>query len=380
MVILMSETAVQTSREKVIVRTSIIGIIANVFLAVFKAVIGFLSNSIAITLDAVNNISDAASSLITIVGAKLAAREPDKEHPFGYGRIEYMSAIIISVIVFYAGVTSLIESVKQILQPETPDYSTLSLIIVAVAVVVKIFLGRYVKNVGEQVNSDALVNSGEDAKLDSVISASTLVAAGIFLTFHISLEAWLGAVISLVIIKAGIDMLRETLSKILGERNDKELAKSIRKTITAFPGVRGAYDLVLHNYGPDSWQGSIHIEVPDTYGANQLDKMLREIMMEVMQKHNVLLTAIGVYSFNTQDEEISRVEKKLREIAFSHKHVRQIHGFYLTKETKNIRFDLVISFAAENRNAVFAETVAHIQQEFPDYELQVVMDTDFSEE
>ncbi|MBO5651568.1 MAG: cation transporter, partial [Selenomonas sp.] len=345
----MNETAVQTSREKVIVRTSIIGIIANVFLAAFKAVIGFLSNSIAITLDAVNNISDAASSLITIVGAKLAAREPDKEHPFGYGRIEYMSAIIISVIVFYAGVTSLIESGKLILQPETPDYDTLSLIIVAVAVVVKIFLGRYVKNVGEQVNSDALVNSGEDAKLDSVISASTLVAAGIFLTLQISLEAWLGAIISLVIIKAGIDMLRETLSKILGERNDVELAKSIRKTITAFPGVRGAYDLVLHNYGPDNWQGSIHIEVPDTYGANQLDKMLREIMVEVMHKHNVLLTAIGVYSFNTRDEEISRLEKKIRGIVFSHHYVRQIHGFYLTKETKNIRFDLVISFDAPNR-------------------------------
>lgn len=376
----MNETAVQTSREKVIVRTSIIGIVANVFLAAFKAVIGFLSNSIAITLDAVNNISDAASSLITIVGAKLAAREPDKEHPFGYGRIEYMSAIIISVIVFYAGVTSLIESGKLILQPETPDYDTLSLIIVAVAVVVKIILGRYVKNVGEQVNSDALVNSGEDAKLDSVISASTLVAAGIFLTFHISLEAWLGAVISLVIIKAGIDMLKETLSKILGERNDKELAKSIRKTITAFPGVRGAYDLVLHNYGPDSWQGSIHIEVPDTYGANQLDKMLREIMVEVMQKHNVLLTAIGVYSFNTRDEEISRLEKKIREIVFSHQYVRQIHGFYLTKETKNIRFDLVISFDAPNRQVVFQEVVAHMQEKFPDYELQVVMDTDFSEE
>ena len=376
----MNESSVQDSRENVIVKTSIIGIAANVFLAAFKAVIGFVSNSIAITLDAVNNISDAASSLITIVGAKLAAREPDKEHPFGYGRIEYMSAIIISVIVLYAGVTSLIESVKQILQPETPDYSTLSLIIVAVAVVVKIFLGRYVKNVGEQVNSDALVNSGEDAKLDSVISASTLVAAGIFLTFHISLEAWLGAVISLVIIKAGIDMLKETLSKILGERNDKELAKSIRKTITAFPGVRGAYDLVLHNYGPDSWQGSIHIEVPDTYGANQLDKMLREIMVEVMQKHNVLLTAIGVYSFNTRDEEISRLEKKIREIVFSHQYVRQIHGFYLTKETKNIRFDLVISFDAPNRQVVFQEVVAHMQEEVPDYELQVVMDTDFSEE
>ncbi|MBQ7498005.1 MAG: cation transporter, partial [Selenomonas sp.] len=302
----MNEGAVTGSREQVIVRTSIIGILANVFLAAFKAAIGFMSNSIAITLDAVNNISDAASSLITIVGAKLAARDPDKEHPFGYGRIEYMSAIIISVLVLYAGVTSLIESAKQILQPETPDYDALSLAIVAVAVVVKIVLGRYVKNVGEEVNSDALINSGEDAKLDSVISASTLVAAGIFLAFHISLEAWLGAIIALVIIKAGLDMLKETLSKILGERNDVELAKSIKKTITGYEGVRGAYDLVLHNYGPDSWQGSVHIEVPDTYSANQVDKMLREIMVDVAQKHNVILTAIGVYSFNTQDEEVSR--------------------------------------------------------------------------
>ena len=376
----MNEGAVTGSREQVIVKTSIIGILANVFLAAFKAAIGFMSNSIAITLDAVNNISDAASSLITIVGAKLAAREPDKEHPFGYGRIEYMSAIIISVLVLYAGVTSLIESAKQILQPETPAYDALSLAIVAVAVVVKIVLGRYVKNMGEKVNSDALINSGEDAKLDSVISASTLVAAGIFLAFHISLEAWLGAIIALVIIKAGLDMLKETLSKILGERNDVELAKSIKKTITGYEGVRGAYDLVLHNYGPDSWQGSVHIEVPDTYSANQADKMLREIMVEVAQKHNVILTAIGVYSFNTQDEEVSRVEKKIRELAFSHQHVRQIHGFYLTKETKNIRFDLVISFGAENRKAVFEEAVAHIQAEFPDYTLQVVMDTDFSEE
>lgn len=376
----MRDVVDQTLREKIIVKTSIIGIIANVFLAAFKAVIGMMSNSIAITLDAVNNISDAASSLITIVGAKLATKAPDKEHPFGYGRIEYMSAIIISAIVFYAGVTSLVESVKQILQPETPDYSTISLIIVAVAVVVKIVLGRYVKNMGETVNSDALINSGEDARLDSVISASTLVAAGIFLTCQISLEAWLGTIISVVIIKAGVDMLRETLSKILGERNDVELAKEIKKTITGFAGVRGAYDLVLHNYGPDTWQGSVHIEVPDTYNANQLDGMLREIMVEVMQKHNVMLTAIGVYSYNTQDEEISRVEKKLREVAFSHKYVRQIHGFYLTKETKNIRFDLVISFMAENRQAVFAETVAHIQQEFPNYELQAAMDTDFSEE
>ena len=212
----------EQSRERIIVQTSIIGIIANVFLAGFKAVIGLMTHSIAIVLDAVNNISDAGSSLITIIGTKLAGREPDKKHPFGYGRIEYLSAMIISVIVLYAGVTSFVESVKQIIHPETPEYNTVSLIIVAVAVAVKILLGRYVKGVGEKVNSDSLVNSGEDATLDSIISASTLVAAIIFLLFKVSLEAWLGAVISLVIIKSGIEMLRDTISQLLGERSDPE--------------------------------------------------------------------------------------------------------------------------------------------------------------
>ena len=370
----------EISRKQVIVRTSIIGIIANVFLASFKAAIGFMSNSIAIMLDAVNNISDAASSLITIVGTKLAAKEPNKEHPFGYGRIEYMTAISISILVFYAGITSLTESVKQIINPETPDYSTVSLVIVAVAVIVKIVLGQYVKRVGEQVNSDALVNSGEDARLDSVISASTLVAAGIFLTFGVAVEAWLGAIISLVIIKAGVDMLRETVSKILGERNDLELTKSIKETVKSFPGVRGAYDLILNNYGPDAWHGSVHIEVPDTYGASQIDKLSREIIVEVKHKHNVLLTAIGVYSYNTQDEEILKIENKLRDIVFANQFVRQIHGFYVVPKNKTMRFDLVISFEAEDRNAVFREVVDLVQKEFSDYELQAVIDTDFAEE
>ena len=254
----------EISREKTIVRTSVTGIAANVFLAAFKAVIGLTSHSIAIVLDAVNNISDAGSSLITIVGTKLAGREPDKKHPFGYGRIEYLSAMIISVIVLYAGITSLVESVKRIVRPETPDYSAVSLVIVAVAVVVKIVLGRYVKGVGVRVNSDSLINSGEDATLDSVISASTLVAAGVFLIFKISLEAWLGAIIAIVIIKSGIEMLRETLSQILGERADAELARSIKATVTGYPEISGAYDLVLHNYGPDAYNGSVHIEVPDT--------------------------------------------------------------------------------------------------------------------
>ena len=355
-----------SSREKTIIRTSIIGIIANVFLAAFKAVIGIMTHSIAIVLDAVNNISDAGSSLITIVGTKLAGKEPDKKHPFGYGRIEYLSAMIISVIVLYAGITSFVESVKQIIHPETPEYNTVSLIIVAVAVVVKILLGRYVKGIGEKVNS--------------VISASTLVAAGIFMILHISLEAWLGAIISVVIIKSGIEMLRDTISKILGEQNDPELARNIKNTVTSFPDVQGAYDLVLNNYGPDAWNGSIHIEVPDTYTADQLDLLLRRIQMKVYREHKVALTAIGVYSVNTRDAEVIEMKRRVRDIVFSHPEVKQIHGFYLVKEDKAMRFDIVVSLAAKDRRAVYKAAVADVQKEFPDYTLHVAMDTDFAEE
>ena len=369
---------VEASREKTIVKTSIIGIIANVFLAGFKAVIGLMANSIAIVLDAVNNISDAGSSLITIVGTKLAAREPDKKHPFGYGRIEYLSAMIISVIVLYAGITSLVESVKQILHPETPDYNAVSLIIVAVAVVVKILLGRHVKKIGEKVNSDSLINSGEDATLDSIISAATLVAAVVFLIFHISLEAWLGAIISLIIIKSGFEMLKQTVSQILGERNDPELDKSIKNTVRSFPDVQGAYDLVLNNYGPDSWNGSVHIEVPDTYSADMLDRLIRRIQEAVYIEHGVVLTAIGVYSVNTSDEDIINTREHVREIVMSHKYIKQMHGFFLDKEEKSMRFDMVVSFDVPDRGRLHSEVVDDILKSYPEYHLQIAMDTDFT--
>ena len=369
----------QTSRDRAIIRTSIIGILANILLAAFKAVVGLTANSIAIVMDAVNNLSDAASSIITIVGTKLAGKEADRKHPFGYGRIEYLSAMVISFLVLYAGVTAFVESVKKIIHPDTPDYSAAALIIVAVAVVVKIVLGRYVKHVGEKVNSDSLINSGEDATLDSVISAATLLAAGIYLLFHVSLEAWLGAVIAAVIIKSGIGMLRETLSKILGERADAQLVLDIKKTIRSFPEISGAYDLVLHNYGPDSYNGSVHIEVPDTLSADELDRLTRKITAEVYRKHNVILTGIGVYAFNTKDPEAAAAREKIARIVTADPNVLQMHGFFMDKEEKILRFDIIVSFDAGDRRQVYREACEKVQKEYPDYTLQVAMDMDFSE-
>lgn len=369
----------QKSRERVIVKTSVIGIVTNILLSIFKVIVGVISNSIAIILDAVNNLSDAASSIITIVGTKLAGKKPDIKHPFGYGRVEYISALVISVIVLYAGITSLRESVIKIIQPEEVNYTTPTLIIVAVAVVVKILLGTYVKNVGEKINSDSLINSGEDAKLDSIISASTLVAAIIYIFTKISLEAYLGAIISLIIIKSGIGMVRDTVSNILGESADAKFAKEIKAEIRKFDKVRGAYDLILNDYGPDSYTASVHIEVIDNLDANEIDKLTRDITKVIYDKYNVTLTAIGVYSINTRDEEIKNMREDVYKTALAHEGVLQMHGFYFDKENKTMRFDAVVSLKPKNRDEIFDNVVKDIQNKYKDVKIIANMDTDFAE-
>ena len=366
-------------RSKVIVRTSVIGILANALLAAFKAFVGIITGSIAVTLDAVNNLSDALSSVITIFGTKLAARKPDKKHPLGHGRVEDLTAAIISVIVLYAGVTSLGESIKKILHPETPEYTTASLIIIAAAVLVKIVLGRYVKGVGERVQSDALIASGTDATLDSVISLSTLIAAGIFLVWGVSLEAWLGAVISLVIIKSGVEMLRGAISTILGERADSELTRSVKEIISSFEPVSGAYDLLLHSYGPDKMLGSVHIEVPDTMTAGELDVLERDIVEKVMSETGVILTGISVYSVNTTNDAIAALHEGVRRIVMEQPYVLQMHGFFADEAAKSMQFDVVIDFAAPDMAAAHAAVVKAVQAAYPDHTLTIAMDQDVSD-
>ena len=366
-------------REKTIVRTSVIGILANALLAAFKAFVGIVTGSIAVTLDAVNNLSDALSSVITILGTKLAGKRPDRKHPLGYGRVEYLTAAVISVIVLYAGVTSLVESVKKIVRPEAPDYTTVSLIIIAAAVVVKIILGRYVKGVGERVQSDALVASGTDATLDSVISAATLVAAGIFLIFGLSLEAWLGAVISLVIIKSGLEMLRDALSTILGERAEEEVSRGVKELVRSFDGVSGAYDLILHSYGPDTMVGSVHIEVPDTMTAGELDLLQRKIVDKVMEETGVILTGISVYSVNTTNAAAAKIHEQVRRIVTDMPYVLQMHGFYVNDAEKTMQFDVVMDFDAPDMVAAHADVMRAVQEAFPDYRLKLGLDQDISD-
>ena len=368
------------NREKIFIRTSIIGILANIFLSAFKAFVGIVTTSIAIIMDSVNNLSDALSSVITIVGTKLAGKPADKKHPFGHGRVEYLTALVIAVIILYAGLTACIESVKKIINPVTPDYNTTSIVIISVAVVVKIVLGLYVKTSGKKVNSDSLIASGQDALMDSIISASTIIAAAVFLIWNVSLEAYLGVLISFAIIKAGIETLRETISKILGERVDSHLSKDIKRTIISCDKeILGAYDLVLNNYGPDMHVGSAHIEVPDTWSADKIDAMSRKIANEVYLKHGVAMSAIGIYSVNTHANSAAQIRERVSKIVMEHKEILQMHGFFVDEQAKKMRFDIIVSFDSLSMKEMFNHVVQDVRDAFPDYDVQVQFDVDISD-
>ena len=365
-------------REKTIVKTSIVGIVTNVLLATFKAAVGLISNSIAVVLDAVNNLSDALSSVITIIGAKLANRQPDKKHPLGHGRIEYLSSMLVAGLVLYAGITALVESIKKIITPETPDYSWVSLVIIAVAIAAKLLLGRYVKAQGEKVNSGALIASGSDASFDAILSASVLISAIVFMIWSVSLEAYVGVIIALFIIKAGVEMMRETLGDILGRRVDGEITKKIKRILVSESAVRGAYDLSLYNYGPDKYYGSVHVELPDTMTVNEVDVLTRRLEYSVYRETGVILTGIGVYSYNTGNDAAAQMRNTIQKTVLSHDWALQMHGFYLDEANKTIRFDVVVSFDIDRKEAL-TTLCSEVQALYPHYKLMIVPDVDITD-
>ncbi|WP_322627429.1 cation diffusion facilitator family transporter [Aedoeadaptatus coxii] len=364
-------------REGVIIKTSVIGVITNVLLAAFKAVVGVAAHSIAITLDAVNNLADALSSVITIVGAKLGVKSPDKKHPMGYGRIEYISSLIVAAIVLYAGITALVESVKNIMNPQVPSYGKITLAVVAVGIVVKLILGKYVKSRGEKVGSVALVASGSEASFDAILSASVLVSAIVYLLWGIATEAYVGALIAVFIVKAGIDMMSETLSDIIGKRTDPKIARRIKEILDKEKEVRGTYDVVLFNYGPEKYYGSAHIELPDTLEVEEVDALTRRAQYEIYKETGVIMTGIGVYSYNTKDKEAVAMREAIEEKIMSYPWVLQFHGFYLDREKKTIRFDVVANFGTTNGEAL-DRIYNDIGEMYPGYTLRTVIDRDMA--
>ena len=366
------------NREKKIITTSLIGVGGNILLVAAKATIGLIAGSISVVLDAVNNLSDALSSVITIVGTKIANKKPDKKHPFGHGRVEYITSFIIAVIILIAGGSAIYESILSLIGGSEANYSYISLIIISIAILVKIALGLFFRKVGKDTNSDALKGSGIDALFDAVLSLSTLIGAIVAMFAGVHIEGYLGIIIGLFIIKSGIDVLRGSVSNIIGERTSKEVSLEIKKAVLEFPQVIGAYDLILNNYGPNRAIGSIHIEVNDDMTAKEIHSLSREISAAVYEKFGVILT-VGIYASNNDHPEYQQIRKSIYEEVKKYKDIKEIHAFYIDEKTMTITFDIVVKFGEKRPEEIQKIMSEFITTNYPKYHPNVIIDLDFTD-
>ena len=368
-------------RESTIIRTSIIGIIGNIFLVGFKAAIGFIAGSISIVVDALNNLTDALSSIITIVGTKISNKKPDKKHPFGHGRVEYITSTLVAFLILFAGGLAIYESIKSIIdyfQNKTlPQFTVWSLVIIGVAILVKVGIGIFYKIQGKKVNSSALKASGSDALWDAALSTGTLIGAIFAYTLGWYVEGYLGILIGLFIIKSGIGILRESFSLIIGERYDKEEINKIRQDICAIDGVQGAYDLIINNYGPNKNIGSVHIGVANNLTAKEVQIIERNIAAMMYMKYNTIMT-VGIYADFVETEISKSIHKYLLEVNSKYEHILQLHGFFVDEEKKLCNFDLVISFDEQEPEQVVEKVKKAMEEKFPEYTFIVTLDNDFS--
>lgn len=365
------------NRDKQIIKVSYIWIITNIVLVIFKAIVWFLSNSIAIILDAVNNLSDVISSVVTIIWTKLSAKKPDKEHPYWHGRIEYFASVIIAVIILTAWLAAFKESIEKIIHPEETNYTIVTLAVVLVGVFVKIFLWRYVKNQWKKLNSGSLIASGTDAISDSVLSLSTFIAALISIFFNIWLEGYLWVIISIFIIKAAYEILKDTINEMIGIRADSELTQKLRSKIQDFDEVLWVYDLALHSYGPNKVIWTAHIEVKDSLTARDIHRITRNIQNWVYNELWIFLT-IWIYASN-DEWEFGKIQKELNQIIRNYENIIQMHGFYVDDSTNNISFDLIFDFKEEHPEKIVKKIKKEIKEKFPDYEYSVIIDNDVSD-
>lgn len=371
--IIIFERLLMKTRQQQIVRTGYIGIATNVLVSASKALVGVASGSMAIILDAVNNTADALSSLITIIGVKLAGRPADDEHPFGYGRIEYFTAVIIAAMILVAGGMSLKESVMGVIHPEEQEYTLTGIIIIVVSIFVKYALGIYTKRTGLDLNSDSLVASGTECVMDCLVSIATLVSAAASVWMGWALDSWLAAAISCLIIKAGVEMLMSPIKELLGQRSDPQLIYGIKQLVSKVEGARGVYDVVLHDYGPDQKIGALHVEVDDTLTAADLHHLTRLIQQVVRQQYGIFVT-VGFYAHHQEGTDAACEEAKVREYVMAQDGVKGMHGFYVSHADRMLSFDIVYSFKLKCPISLRQSVAEWLQQDYAGYDINIGLD------
>lgn len=371
----------EQKREKTIIRTSILGIIGNVLLVAIKAFVGILANSISVIMDAVNNLTDALSSVITIVGTKLSNKKPDRKHPFGHGRVEYIASVLVALLILVAGGIAIYESIMSIVNyfqtKETPKFELYSLIIIGVAIAIKLGIAILYKIQGKKVQSGTLLASGTDALFDAILSTATLVGAIFAYTLGWYVEGYLGIIIGIFILKSGIEILIQSFSLIIGERHDKEEIIAIQKDILAVPGVLGAYDLIINNYGHNKNIGSVHIGVKGSLKAYEIQTIERNITAIMYQKYNIIMT-VGIYAEVDDSPELIKMRNTVGQIIKKYPNIIQIHGFYVDFAAEVCNFDLVFSFEEKEPEARVNEINKELKEKYSNFVFIIQIDKDYS--
>lgn len=364
------------SREGTVVTVSGLNILVNLIFAAIKVVIGLAVSSIAIVSEGVNNATDSATSLITIVGTKLSAKHPTEKHPFGFGRIEYLTSLLISVLILFTGAELMESSVKRIFAPQEMSISYVTMAIIAVSALVKLALGLYTIKEGRRVDSSSLVALGTECRSDSVVSVITLVTALVFLVFHVSLDAYAGIIMSLIVLKAGFEVLKETLSDILGQAGEKELAQELYRIIRAEPLVLNAADMMLHNYGPDSYSGSVNVEIDHSKTVEEVYAALHELQLRIMHEKHITMV-FGIYAVDRDHAQIRQLREQVAAFVREQKHVTSYHALYIHPNGKDLYVDLVVDYDLADWEALRKEFTAYMAELYPDKHLELVIETNY---
>ncbi len=361
-------------RERLIVHTSLIGIVGSTILAIFEIIVGFLSNSIAIILDGIETISTAVGSIVIIITIKLSNKPPDKKHPMGYGRIEYVSDMIVASIIIYIGLTAFMTELKAIIYGRVPNYTTATYIVLVVSMITKFLLGLHERKVGKKVHSKSLSITAFDSFYNSTLSMLIIISALIYSKTGTNLENYLGLVIAMFIFRVGLKIFVDTLTEVLGKKVQSKLVDDIKKTMINFDDVRGVYDFVLHSYGRDKYIGSVHIEVDSEIDVLELERLQRRITERVYIVHGVVITAIGIYAINTKDEDFMKIYNYINTFVKNYRDVEEVHGLYVDKEKKEIYFDIVLDCMVENKDAMINAFKLEIEEEYRDYTVTIQRD------
>lgn len=364
------------SRDAVVTATSLLGIVINILIAGLKVAVGVLASSIAIISSGMNNATDALSSVLTLVGTKLSAKRPDARHPFGYGRIEYLTSLVIASLILVSGFEMLISSVERIFAPAEMYISSMMLVVIAVTAVIKYFLGLHMIRTGRKVDSSALVAVGVEGRNDAYVSLVTLLSAAVFLAFDFSVDAYAGVFTSVIILKAGFDVLRETVSELLGKPGREELARQLYKELRAEPLVVNAADMMLHNYGPEAYSGSVNLEISHEKTVGEVYQQLHQLQLRIMHEHKVTMV-FGIYAVDNDHEQTRQLRREVSAFVLGHKHIKSFHALYVEPETERIYCDFVVDYDLEDWEGLEKEFKAYLAGRYPRSEVELTVETEF---